>query len=311
MKFLIFQIMIFIPFALGMVTRSRHDNAPALSKRLLRINLMTAEPLIILWSIWGLSLTREFLFLPIIGMGLVLVGMLSGRLLVPWLGFPPRTRASFLISSSIANQGYPMGGFLCYLLMGEEGLGISFIFTAYFMFCVFFVLFPYAQKVSSRSTYSLTFVREFLVNRQNMPIYAIIAALVLHGLHIERPAVYFPFDILLLASIGISYFSLGINFQVVDMLSSLRANLSLATIKFLITPLAALVIVETMHLDGYLRVVILLESFMPAAVYSVVTSVLFDLDAKTASSLFVCNTLIFLFFVLPALFLMRTTVLGL
>ncbi|HOO38591.1 MAG TPA: AEC family transporter [Deltaproteobacteria bacterium] len=311
MKFLIFQIMIFVPFALGMMLRKRCVTAPDFSKRLIRINLMTAEPLIILWSIWGLSLTRDFILLPIIGMVLVLLGMLAGRFIVPLLGFAPRSRASFLISSSIANQGYPMGGFLCYLMMGEEGLGISFIFTAYFMFCVFFLLFPYAQKVSSQSTYSLKFMKEFFINRQNMPIYAIIAALALHVLDIRRPDVYFPIDILLLVSIGIGYLSLGINFQIAGMRSAYRAHVSLAAIKFLIVPLAAFIIVETMHLDGYLKAVILLESFMPAAVYSVVTSVLFDLDAELASSLFVCNTLIFLFLVLPAVFVMKTPLLGL
>jgi predicted permease len=311
MKFIIFQTMIFVPFVLGMLTRKKLAGAPSLSKRLIRINLMTAEPLIILWSIWGLNLTREFIFLPIIGMGLVLLGMIAGRFLVPLLGFAPRTRASFLISSSIANQGYPMGGFLCYLLMGEEGLGISFIFTGYFMFCVFFLLFPYAQKVSSQSKYSLKFMKEFFINRQNMPIYAIIVALGLHALHIKRPDVYFPIDILLLVSIGIAYLSLGINFKIADMRSMYRAHLSLAGIKFLIVPVAAFIIVEAMHLDGYLKAVILLESFMPAAVYSVVTSVLYDLDAELASSLFVCNTLIFLFLVLPAVFLMKTPLLGL
>lgn len=311
MRFLVFQIMIFVPFLLGMATRRGLENAPDLSKRIIRINLMTAEPLIILWSIWGLGLTREFILLPIIGLVLVLVGMISGRFLVEFLGFSPRTRASFLISSSISNQGYPMGGFLCYLLMGEQGLGISFIFTAYFMFCVFFIIFPYAQKVSSRSTYNLKFMKEFFINRQNTPIYAILLALLLHALHIERPSFFFPFDLLLLFSIGVSYFSLGINFRVAKMLSYSRANLSLAGIKFLIVPLAAFIIVETMHLDGYLRSVILLESFMPAAVYSVVTSVLYDLDAEMASSLFVFNTLMFLFFVLPLLFWMKTPVLGL
>ncbi len=311
MKFLIFQIMIFVPFALGMLARKRLPGAPGFSKRLIRINLMTAEPLIILWSIWGLNLAREFIFLPIIGMALVLVGTIAGRFVVPLLGFAPRTRASFLISSSIANQGYPMGGFLCYLLMGEEGLGISFIFTAYFMFCVFFLLFPYAQKVSSQSTYSLKFMKEFIINRQNMPIYAIMIALGLHALHIQRPDVYFPIDILLLISIGIGYLSLGCNFNFTDMRTTYRAHLSLAGIKFLIVPVVAFIIVEIMHLEGNLKAVILLESFMPAAVYSVVTSVLFDLDAELSSSLFVCNTLIFLFLVLPVVFWMKTPLLGL
>jgi hypothetical protein len=50
---------------------------------------------------------------------------------------------------------------------------------------------------------------------------------------------------------------------------------------------------------------------MPAAIYSVVSSVLFDLDAGFASNLFVWNSLIFLAGILPALFIFRGFFLGL
>jgi predicted permease len=38
---------------------------------------------------------------------------------------------------------------------------------------------------------------------------------------------------------------------------------------------------------------------MPVAVYSVVSSILFDLDSDLASAMFVINTLVFLFLILP------------
>jgi len=44
---------------------------------------------------------------------------------------------------------------------------------------------------------------------------------------------------------------------------------------------------------------------MPAAVYSVITAVLYDLDAPFASGVFVVNTVAFLAAVLPAIFLFR------
>ena len=53
-------------------------------------------------------------------------------------------------------------------------------------------------------------------------------------------------------------------------------------------------------LDPALKAVIQLQAFMPAAIYSMVTAVLFDLDTDLASGLFVCNTVVFLTAVLPA-----------
>jgi predicted permease len=56
--------------------------------------------------------------------------------------------------------------------------------------------------------------------------------------------------------------------------------------------------------------VIVIQSFMPVAIYSVVASVLFDLDKELASNLFVFNTLFFLLIVLPLLFVFKGPILG-
>ena len=42
---------------------------------------------------------------------------------------------------------------------------------------------------------------------------------------------------------------------------------------------------------------------MPVAIYSVISSILFDLDSGLASGMFVLNTLFFLFLVLPFIML--------
>ena len=63
-------------------------------------------------------------------------------------------------------------------------------------------------------------------------------------------------------------------------------------------------------LEGMVASVILLQAFMPAAIYTVVTAVLFELDAALASSLMVCNTIIFLLLILPLIFLLKSPLLG-
>jgi len=80
-------------------------------------------------------------------------------------------------------------------------------------------------------------------------------------------------------------------------------------VRFLMIPALALILLGLIPLDADIETVILIEAFMPAAVYSVMASVLFDLDTKRASSLFVFNTIVFLGVVLPLMLLFKTALL--
>nr|HPR04477.1 hypothetical protein [Deltaproteobacteria bacterium] len=72
-----------------------------------------------------------------------------------------------------------------------------------------------------------------------------------------------------------------------------------------------LAVLSAVRLDPAIETVILLQAFMPAAIYSVVASVLFDLDGPLASNMFVWNTLLFLAGVLPVLLVFRDVLGGL
>jgi predicted permease len=302
--------MIIVPFVLGSSIKKKFSDPNRFTKKLIMTNLIGIEPLIVLWSIWGISLTRDLVFLPIAGLGLVLGGAVIGRTFVPALGIADKKKATFLISSSLANHGFTMGGFLCYLLMGEKGLGLSFIFISYFMPYIFLVIFPYASLVSTHARYDMKFVRDFFFNVQNMPLYAVFIALALHGCGFKRPDIFFPVDVLLMISISLYYFTLGINFEFKEIRSSYKENVVLGMIKFFILPVIAFFVLRLVNLDPHVEAVIMLQSFMPAAIYSVVAPVLYDLDAKLASSMFVVNTLIFLIVVLPIVFVLKGYVLG-
>jgi len=310
LRFIVFQLMIIVPFVSGTLVQKRLSHGPGFTKKLIRINLVLIEPFIVLWSIWGLKLSWDIIMLPISGLFLVLIGMASGWIFVPMLKLSGKKRASFLISSSLANHGFTMGAFLCYLFLGETGLGLSFIFLSYFMLYVFTVIFPYARVVSTSQRYSLSFLKDILLNLQNMPLVSVIAGLTLHAVGIQRPSIYFPIDILIIASIAIYYFTLGINFKTSDVFLAARETLALSAIKFVMVPAATFAVLSNIRLDSQVETVIFVQSFMPAAIYSVVASVLFDLDTRLTSNLFVLNSLVFLVLVLPLLFIFRVGILA-
>jgi len=308
-RFILFQLAIIAPFSLGYCTKQRHVRRENLTKGLIRLNLTVIEPVLVFWSIWGLEMNRELWFLPLAGVLMVLAGLAIGVLMARIRGLETRSRASFIISSSLANHGFTMGGFLCYLVLGEKGLALSFIFISYFMPFIFLVIFPYARLAQAADGLRPAFIKDFILNPQNLPLYALAAAIVLRLHGCVRPAVPFPTDLLLMASISLYYFTLGINFTVQDLWAFNLDNFLLCLVRFLMIPAVTLMVLTLTPLDGGVETVILIESFMPAAVYSVMTSVLFDLDARRASSLFVFNTVVFLGLVLPGLLLLKTTLL--
>jgi hypothetical protein len=124
---------------------------------------------------------------------------------------------------------------------------------------------------------------------------------------IKRPDINFPIEALLLLSVSLYYLSLGINFTSFEIKKLKKEHLTLSVIKFLIVPLTAFFIMRLINPDPTIMTVIMIQAFMPAAIFSVVTSVLFNLDTKMASSLFVLNTLIFLLIILPAMFIFKHT----
>lgn len=308
-RFLLFQFMIIAPFIAGMVFRKRISSVRDLTRRLIRFNLVVIEPFIAIWSIWGLDLRWDMAVLPLSGLILVIASMALGRLALPAVSLEGRSKATFLISSSIANHGFSMGTFLCYFFFGETGLGLSFLFISYFLIYIFTVIFPYARSVSSPERGRLG-ILTYLLDIQNLPLLAVVAALVLHFFHISRPGVYFPIDILMMISIAVYYFSLGVSFTTTRVFSFLRENVALSFIKFMAVPGITIGILALANLDPQIEAVIVIQSFMPVAIYSVVASVLFDLDEVLASNLFVFNTLFFLLIVLPLLFVFKGPILG-
>jgi hypothetical protein len=138
-----------------------------------------------------------------------------------------------------------------------------------------------------------------------MPLYAAFIAIAIRWAGFSRPEAYFPLDILLILSIALYYFTLGINFKFDDLHFFKKEHIFLAVQKFILLPAITFFILEFAVISDSIKMIIKLQSFMPAAIYSVITAILFDLNARQASGMFVVNSIFFIFLVLPLLFWAR------
>lgn len=303
LKFILFQLLIIVPFIGGTLARRTFIDPAAAAKKIIRFNLIALEPPVILWTIWGLRISPDLAFLPAAGLLIVLSGFAAGSLMAPLLRLRGAARKTFLISSSLANHGFTMGGFFCYILLGETGLGLSSIFLVYFVPYTFLIIFSYARAGAGRPFHA--HIRDFLTGSRNMPLYASLAALALLASGIPRPALRPPVEPLIMASVALYYWTLGLTTAVKEITPLRREHLALGAIKFILIPALTWLLLTALPLGSGMKSVIRIQSFMPAAIYSVVTSVLFDLDSPLASSLFVVNTMIFIIIVVPAMALLH------
>ncbi len=300
-KFLLFQLVIIVPFFSGSVLSNRFKNLPDTAKKMITLNLTVFEPPIIFWSIWGLSLQLEMAILPLIGTAIVLMGFMLGKALMFFYKMDLKSEKTFVISSALANHGFTLGGFLCFILAGERGLALSAIFLVYFIPVTFLFIFSYAGFNKGKA-FSLKSYVNFFLTARNMPILAVIVAVLIRSLGIQRPDVFFPLDILLVVSISVYYFTLGINFIPGDLNPFKREHFILAAQKFIVIPVLIFLFLQFVNLSNEIKSVIVIQAFMPTAIYTVITSLMFDLNSRLASSLFVVNSLVFILLVLPLLF---------
>jgi hypothetical protein len=304
-KFATFQLVIILPFLAGSFFKNRIKNSGKTSKSLINLNLTLLEPPIVIWSIWGLTLNAEMIFLPVSGIFLVVTGFIIGKLAVHAIHFTGKDVKTIVISSSLANHGFTMGGFLCYLFAGEQGLALSAIFLIYFIPFTFLFIFSYANAKDRNQVFQWNFIKNLLFSFRNMPLYAVFIAIIIRLTGINRPGGYFPLDILLILSIALYYFTLGLNFKFNDLHFFKKEHVFLAVQKFILLPAITFLILELVAISDAIKMIIKLQSFMPAAIYSVITAILFDLNARQASGLFVVNSILFIFLILPLLYLTR------
>jgi predicted permease len=309
MKFLLFQGVIILPLLFGTFLKKRFENPEKQAKRIININIFLFQPLIILWSVWGMKMQEGLIYLPMAGTALVAAGFLLGIILVPFTGLTGKSRTTFIISSSLANHGFTMGSFLCYLIAGERGLSLAMVFLVYFIPYTFGFIFPYARLSSTGEGYSWDSLKDSLFAVQNIPLYTVLVALILNFLDIGRPDVSFPIDFLLMVSIALYYFTLGINFTFRGTGFFSREQIILLASKFIVLPGAVFLILIPVELSPGIEMVIKVQSFMPAAIYSVISAILFDLDSYLATRLFVVNTLFFVLLVLPLLIFFKDYIL--
>lgn len=260
--------------------------------------------------LWSLELQWSLVALPIIGMLLPLAMAPVGFALLKLHRLDRASAGTFVVTCGLSNIGMTMGGFICYCLFGLPGLSYVQLYTMSWSLPFICCYYPIGRWFDQPGeVIDLAFIFRTIFDRRSLPMVGAIVGLILNLYHVTMPPFIFRYhfiDLLLIPSVLLSFFAVGLQVHFADLSHRRPVHLSLSLAKFIIAPTISLGLLTLAGLLGanlpqLAWKVVVIEGFMPAAVFSVIISNLFHLNSRLASLMFLVNTILFLIFVLPIL----------
>ena len=294
----------------GYLASSKFGMPENYAKKIMTFVLLFLNWPIALFVIWPLKLELELIWLPIAGMILMLSVTAFSVPIAMMLKLDKKSRITFLLASSLSNLGYTGGGFVCYALFGSTALAMANIYVVLWLPTAYFVFFPLLKIIELRQYDPQSrFQIGHIFDLRYIVLPAILVALILNISGIKQPGFIRDFhivDFFIYSASALAFFAIGLRVKLSRFKNYISLYFSLAAVKFIATPLVALLIIYIFGLAGHrlnelVRNVIIVMSVTPSAVIMVTMSNVFDLDSKMASALWVVNTAFFALVVVPIL----------
>ena len=266
---------------------------------LMKGSIFFLEPVIIVSTFWALNISDvRILSLPLIASLLSLFVLLPAQLFSKLHHHTPSDKGAYFGESMFSNIGLSLGGFLCFLLLGEQGLGLSFAYTAYFIPFFFSIGFYIARRINLSAepkgeVRSLTWRENLKASLQDplgmVPTGAILVGLAFNFSGLERFLILGNVNkVLVPLSVAVYSFAIGLTMKFRKLKEYLPECLSVSVIKFLISPIAgvgfAYILGCSNFMGGLALKVVLVEAAMPAAIFSLIFAKLFNFNQDLANS---------------------------
>jgi hypothetical protein len=307
-KFVVMLAVILTSSAAGYVSRRRGWVGEAAGRPILLVTLLLGYPLIGTLPVWALPLRLDDVWLLVqcvlVTVSCFFVGLLAGRL--HRLSRPDLGVYSYAAAHS--NIGFTMGGFICFCLGGEQALAYTLIYVLAWNVIIFGGFFPLAEVFSGRHVrWTIGLIARNLFDVPSLMLAGTILGLLLNLTHVRRPEIVdrsHVVDILVVLCTASMFYIIGLTLHVDRLAEWTRLHISLAAIKFVVSPLIALTWIAVgqllgLRVSGLQRDVLLIQSATPVAMFVTVVANLYDLNVRLATGLFVVNTALFLVCVLP------------
>ena len=295
----------------GYLASSRFGLPEHFAKKIMTTVLVCFNWLIALLVIWPMHLSRQLIWLPIVGVILMLTITALSAGLFSFLEHNRRSRLTLILAGGLSNTGYTGGAFVCYVLFGTAGLALANIYLLLCLPAFYLIYLPLLKVRELRTENRNTRLKlNFLLDLRMLAIPVIIAAIILNLTDVKSPgfiAKLHIIDILVYIASTLSFFAIGLRVKLSRLKNYINLYFPVAAVKFILTPAVALLIIALLamtgqNLNGLVQKVIIVLSATPSAVLMVTMSNVFNLDGPLASALWVVTMAVFAAIVVPVLF---------
>lgn len=293
----------FLPLLVGYFLRRVHKNFTVIFDVLVRLNITVIFPLLSALSLWAIRFDARFVWLPFLGVLQQLIPGFAGYFFGRKRLLSLEGEGSFVISSLLSNRAM-MGTLSVFILLGDQPYAMSQLVVFFEPVVTFAGAFPWAGNYQERllNLEGKRFRLRNLLNRNMLPLLGMMAGILMHFSGYSRPdtlTLLFPYLIHLnawsvLLPVGYSIHLSGIK-------QHLKPIGALAAIKFVVTPLATLLLLVPFWRQTEMVKVLMTLSFVPTAVFAVIAAKIYQLDVELSVAAFVVTTLVYLVLVFPLL----------
>ena len=299
----------------GCLAGNRFPLPAQLAKKIMTVVLVCFNWPIALLVIWPMELKKHLIWLPLIGLVLMLSVTAFSAMLFPSLKKKPKSWLTFILAGGVSNQGYTGGAFVCYVLFGAPGIALAQIFLFLSLPVFYLVYLPLLKIYEFQSgKNNKRSILDFLLDFRMLIMPAMLIAVLLNRSAMKPPAFIAALhivDVLVYIASSLSFFAVGLQVNLSALKNYTNLYFPLAAVKFILTPALAIVLLWLLALTGQnlntlARRVIIVLSASPSAVRMVTMSNVFDLDGPLASALWVVTMAVFAVIVVPVLFLIFT-----
>jgi hypothetical protein len=298
-----------LPVTVGFLLRRAPGIKARTIDRMMLVQLFVLLPIATALSFWVVSLDTALIWLPLIGVLMILLPGAVGFSYFRSRFQDPLEQGSFLLSVMLANRGV-VGAISLFILFGETGYAYAQLTMMLAAPVLYLICFPMAQYFGQagkqEKEYRVSFRSLFFHPRQ-LPLLGILVGLALNLSELPRPkplGAALPFLIhlgawLFLVPVGHSFDPIRIRhyiFKIWDVLA----------IRHVLTPALLAFLGYLIGYRGTVLACIVVLAGCPVAINAVVVSKLFSLKPDLASSGFILSTSIYLVFLFPMYYLFAT-----
>ena len=271
---------------------------------LIKINLASVMPVTVALAFWNMSITKDVIFLPIIGFVVPLVGAGFGYFLSRGRYETDNERGSFIVSSMLSNR-LQIGGLSAYIILGEVAyiyVNLVILFQAITNYVIGHSIgnfFGNRHKIKNGPTF-----KALVFRITNISIIGIIIGILLNASGVPRPEIMAGVvDKLIKVMAWLMLLAVGAAIEFRAAMKYLRDIPLIFFSKFVLLPAFSALLAFLLLSDPIAIATVIIIGMGPVAINAVVVAKMNNLNQAVTISAFLTTSTFFLLVIFPLLVL--------